>query len=549
MIKENIYLTGFSGTGKTTVGRGVAARLGWSYTDIDDEIVALSGRAIHDIFREDGEAKFRNIEHDALISVTKATSQVVATGGGLVIDERNRDLMDATGLIVCLEARADTIHQRISTSAQETDVVRPMLQGATPLQKIIDLKASRQSVYAHADWTIHTDNLNLSEVVDEVVHAWTHLTKSPDNTTDEPDLAATVRTSSVSYPVFANWGGLIHFGERVRNTLGRQPRSGYIITDTNVYPHARTAQNSLEASGIPTHVFFIESGESHKTLETARHIYQWLASQKAERDHLVIAVGGGVVGDLAGFVAGTYLRGMPLVQVPTTLVSMMDAGIGGKTGVDLPEGKNLVGVFKQPNFVLADVSTLSTLPERERNSGWAEAIKHGFILDEDLLTTFEMERSAISALDPEITADVIRRSMRIKAEVVSRDEKETLGERILLNYGHTIGHAIEAVTNYSELLHGEAVAIGIMGAAYISNEMNMISDQEVERHRSLLSSYKLSTSYPGMNVDAVREAMLMDKKVIDGKIRWVLLNGIGNAVAVSNVSTQIVDQALKRLAE
>ena len=548
-MKGNIYLTGFSGTGKTTVGREVAARLGWGYTDVDDEIVALSGRNIHDIFREDGEAKFRGIEHDALMSATKVTGHVVATGGGVVVDERNRDLMNATGVIVCLEARADTIFQRISTSTQEAGVVRPMLQGGNPLQQIIDLKATRQVAYAHADWTIQTDTLNHAEVVDEVIHAWTHLAKSPSDATDEPDLAATVRTSSTSYPVFTNWGGLTHFGERVKNTLGRQPRSAYIITDTNVYPHARTVQNSLEASGIPSHVFFIESGESHKTLETVQHIYQWLASQKAERDHTVIAVGGGVVGDVAGFVAGTYLRGLPLVQVPTTLVSMMDAGIGGKTGVDLPEGKNLVGLFKQPEFVLADVSTLSSLPERERNSGWAEAIKHGFILDEDLLTTFETEQQAISALNPEITADVIRRSMRIKAEVVSKDEKETLGVRILLNYGHTIGHAIEAVTNYRELLHGEAVAIGIMGAAYISNEMNMISDQDVERHRSLLSSYKLSTSYPGMDIDAVRQAMLMDKKVVGGKIRWVLLNSIGNAVVVPTVSSQIVDRALRRLAE
>ena len=548
-MKGNIYLTGFSGTGKTTVGREVAARLGWGYTDVDDEIVALSGRNIHDIFREDGEAKFRGIEHDALMSATKVTGHVVATGGGVVVDERNRDLMNATGVIVCLEARADTIFQRISTSTQEAGVVRPMLQGGNPLQQIIDLKATRQVAYAHADWTIQTDTLNHAEVVDEVIHAWTHLAKSPSDATDEPDLAATVRTSSTSYPVFTNWGGLTHFGERVKNTLGRQPRSAYIITDTNVYPHARTVQNSLEASGIPSHVFFIESGESHKTLGTVQHIYQWLASQKAERDHTVIAVGGGVVGDVAGFVAGTYLRGLPLVQVPTTLVSMMDAGIGGKTGVDLPEGKNLVGLFKQPEFVLADVSTLSSLPERERNSGWAEAIKHGFILDEDLLTTFETEQQAISALNPEITADVIRRSMRIKAEVVSKDEKETLGVRILLNYGHTIGHAIEAVTNYRELLHGEAVAIGIMGAAYISNEMNMISDQDVERHRSLLSSYKLSTSYPGMDIDAVRQAMLMDKKVVGGKIRWVLLNSIGNAVVVPTVSSQIVDRALRRLAE
>jgi 3-dehydroquinate synthase len=233
------------------------------------------------------------------------------------------------------------------------------------------------------------------------------------------------------------------------------------------------------------------AGEQHKTLETVEHVYAWLADRKAERGHIIVAVGGGVVGDLAGLVAATYLRGMPFAQVPTSLLAMMDAAIGGKVAVDLPQGKNLVGAFYQPKFVLSDVSTLQTLPQRELTSGWAEAIKHGLILQPDLLDSFERDRDDILALKPDVATDIIRRSVAVKANVVSQDERETLGVRILLNYGHTLGHAIEAASGYGNFLHGEAVSVGMMGAAYIGNAMGMMSDEEVDRQRAILESYGL----------------------------------------------------------
>ena len=304
----------------------------------------------------------------------------------------------------------------------------------------------------------------------------------------------------------------------------------------------------MERAGIPTHMFLIPPGEQSKTLDTARQIFKWLARRRAERGHLVLAVGGGVAGDLAGFVAATFLRGMPFAQVPTSLLAMMDAAIGGKVAVDLPQGKNLVGAFYQPLFVLADVEALTTLPQRELASGWAEAIKHGLILDPELLAIFEDERGQAQALDPEVATDLIRRSVAIKADVVSRDEKETLGVRVLLNYGHTIGHALEAATGYQSLLHGEAVSIGMMGAAYIGEGMGMMSDGEVERQRAVLAAYGLPAWYEGMDVDAVAGAMLSDKKVSSGSIRWVLLDGIGRAITRDDVPADLVEQTLTRLA-
>ena len=546
----NIYLTGFSGSGKTTVGKQVAAMTGWTYHDTDDEIVTATGRAIEDIFREDGEAAFRKLERSVLESVSQGERQVVSTGGGIVVDERNRRTMEATGIIVCLEARADTIYRRLSGPEETHDeqVVRPLLQDSDPLRRIISLKSERQALYALAHWTVHTDELSIPEAASEVVRARDIcLNRTNSAPTLDTDLAATVRTSSGDYPVWVGWGLSHSVGERVKSLI--DPGAAYVITDNFVHRHARTVQMSMEAAGIPSHIFVMESGERHKSLDTLSHIYRWLAERKAERRHLIVAVGGGVVGDVAGYAAATYLRGMPVVQAPTTLVAMMDAAVGGKTAVDLPQGKNLVGAFKQPEFVLADVEALSTLPERALVSGWAEAIKHALILDEPLLRVFEENVDSIRSLEPETASDALRRSVAIKADVVSRDERETLGIRALLNYGHTTAHALEAVTGYERYLHGEAVSIGMMAAADISENMGLLSDDDVVRQRSVLAAYGLPLKYRDADPSAIRDAMSMDKKTVGGRIRWVLLDGIGNALTRSDVPPEFIDQALREVSE
>ena len=546
----NIYLTGFSGSGKTTVGKQVVAMTGWTYRDTDDEIVAATGRAIEDIFREDGEAAFRRLERGVLESVSQGERQVVSTGGGIVLDEGTRRTMDATGIIVCLEARADTIYHRLSGPDETHDeqVVRPLLQDSDPLRRIINLKAERQPLYALAHWTVHTDDLSVIEAASEVVRARDICSNRASAVpAHDADLAATVRTSSGDYPVWVGWGLSHTIGERVKTLI--DPGAAYVITDNLVHRHARTVQMSMEAAGVPSHIFVMEAGERHKSLDTLSHIYRWLAERKAERGHLIVAVGGGVVGDVAGYAAATYLRGMPVVQAPTTLVAMMDASVGGKTAVDLPQGKNLVGAFKQPEFVLADVEALSTLPERALVSGWAEAIKHALILDEPLLRVFEENVDAIAALEPETASDALRRSVAIKADVVSRDERETLGIRALLNYGHTTAHALEAVTGYERYLHGEAVSIGMMAAANISNRMGMLSDDDVLRQRSVLEAYGLPLKYRDADPAAMRDAMSMDKKTVGGRVRWVLLDGIGNAVTRSDVPPEFIDKALREVSE
>ena len=546
---QNIFLTGFMGTGKTSVGREVARRLGRRFVDVDDEIVAAQGRSIEAIFESDGEDEFRRIERERLAEVCRADGQVVSTGGGVPEDDGNRRIMEENGLIVLLEARTDTLRRRLRLDAQGggPPAVRPMLKGSDPMKRIGDLKARRQFSYSQAHWTVHTDRLSINDVAAEVVRAYqaSDAVNTNGDPQDDPALATTVTTAAGDYPAWVGWGLLADLGERVTGKMS--PGAAYVITDEGAQRHARRAQFSLEAAGVPAHLFIVSAGERSKSLETAQHIYGWLAERRAERGHLVVAVGGGMVGDLAGFVAATYLRGLLFAQVPTTVLAMMDASIGGKTAVDLPQGKNLVGAFYQPAFVLADVELLRSLPERERVSGWAEAIKHGLILDEGLLKKLEAGASAILSLDTEVTTEAVRRSVAIKAEVVSRDEKETLGLRLLLNYGHTIGHAIEAATGYERFLHGEAVSIGMMGAAAIARSIGLLSEDEVERQRSVLRAFDLPLTSPGFDVAAVQEAMSMDKKRSDGVQRWVLLDGIGHAVSRTDVPGEVVAEALAGL--
>lgn len=550
---QNIFVTGFSGTGKTTVGQEVARQLGWRFVDTDDEIVATAGKTIEEIFSQEGEHAFRQLEREILARISDGRRQVVSTGGGIVVDEANRRVMESTGVVVLLEATPETILTRLeSQQSRESDgiAVRPMLHDDDPLGRIRSLKERRQVNYTLAQWTVHTDHLTPSQAGGEVVRGW-KLVSSRTSTNlqsgADKDLAAEVRTSAGDYPLWVGWDILDELGQRVKAVL--DPPAAYIISDSGVHSQAHRAHVAMEGAGIPTHRFSIAPGEQSKTLETAQHIYTWLAERKAERGHLVIAVGGGVVGDLAGFVAATYLRGMPFAQVPTSLLAMMDAAIGGKTAVDLPQGKNLVGAFYQPRFVLSDVSTLTTLPHRELTSGWAEAIKHGLILDEGLLTTFENQGEEIRSLEPEIATGVIRRSASIKADVVSQDERETLGIRVLLNYGHTIGHAIEAATGYGKYLHGEAVGIGMMGAAYIGESLGMMSVEEVDRQRSVLEAYGLPLRARDLDVETVSDAMMSDKKVASGSIRWVLLDGIGNAVTRNDVPQKLVQDTLHRLSK
>ena len=541
---SNLILTGFSGAGKSVVGRAAAALLGWSFVDVDAEVVRRTGKPVSAVFAEEGEAAFRRLEAEALSEACSRGPAVIATGGGAIADAANRELMLRSGVVVCLEARTDTILERLAADGTE---VRPLLQASSPRDRIEALKAQRQPAYALAHWTVHTDGLSVEEAAREVVRAWDLLRPSAaDGDHSDDTLAAVVHSSAGACPIYVGRGILDELGQRCRRA--GLSTTAYLVSDDTVFRrYGRRAQAALEAADIPTHTLTLPAGETSKTLEMAGVCYGWLAERRAGRRHFIVALGGGVIGDLAGFVAATFNRGMPFVQVPTSLAAMVDASIGGKTAVDLPQGKNLVGAFHQPRLTLAEMDTLTTLSPREMAAGWAEAIKHGLILDADLLQTFEEHAEAVQALETPLATNIVRRSTAIKANVVSQDERETLGLRALLNYGHTLGHALEAATGYGKLLHGEAVAVGMTAAVRISRDMGLIGQDVVDRQDRLLERFGLPTRCPGVDRETVRRAMGVDKKAVDGTLRWILLEDVGRATVRADVPSEVVEAALQEV--
>ncbi len=560
---SRIVLTGFSGTGKSVVAPILADQLGWEVIDTDPLIEERAGKRILEIFRDEGERRFREMEAEALREACSRRDVIIATGGGAVLSAENRRRMADGGFVVCLEARPETILARLQERAQEEPLDRPLLAAADPSSRIKALKAARQYLYALCDWAVHTDAMTPEEVAAQVLEAWRALAgtalsdagrlaammapdvEAPATTlhTIPAGAACMVQTLSHEYPVFVGWGVLGDLGARLRE--GGLGRHAYLVSDEQVFHHlGDEAGAALRQAEIAFDSYTVPPGEASKTLATASGIYDWLIERKAERGHVIIALGGGVVTDLGGFVAATFARGLPLVHVPTSLLAMVDAAIGGKVGVNHPQAKNMIGAFYQPRFVLADAAALRTLPARELCSGWAEVIKHAMIAGEALLAILEEKTDAVVKLDAEAATRAIRESIAIKARVVSEDEFETKGPRTMLNYGHTVAHAIESATGYGRYLHGEAVAIGMTAAAAISERMGLLSHEVAERQRRLLERFGLPARVEGIDRQRVMAAMALDKKVQGKAMHWVLLEGIGRPAIRDDVPPDVVQAGL-----
>lgn len=317
-----------------------------------------------------------------------------------------------------------------------------------------------------------------------------------------------------------------------------------IVTNTTVAPlYLDAIASPLKAAGIDVIPIILPDGEAYKNSETLNLIYDALLQNRCERNTTLIALGGGVIGDLTGYAAATYLRGVPFIQVPTTLLSQVDSSVGGKTGINHPLGKNMIGAFYQPQVVLADIATLVTLPKKELAAGMAEVIKYGLIRDRDFFDWIENNIEKLNSLDAAAMSYAIYRSCQNKAEVVAADERE-VGERALLNLGHTFGHAIENAMGYGVWLHGEAVAAGTMLAADLSGRLGWLKADEIERIRKLFVAAKLPVDAPELGVERYLDLMGMDKKVVDGKIRLVLQQGIGKSVLTSDYDSTALKQTL-----
>jgi 3-dehydroquinate synthase len=350
----------------------------------------------------------------------------------------------------------------------------------------------------------------------------------------------TVQLGARTYPILIGSGLL---GSRELLATHIPQRDVLLVTNTVVGPlYVQAVRQALHGRRIVETV--VPDGEQYKTLESAARLFDVLVANRFGRDALVLALGGGVVGDLAGFVAACYQRGVALLQVPTTLLAQVDSSVGGKTAVDHPGGKNLIGAFHQPQAVIADTAVLETLPERELAAGLAEVIKYGLIRDAAFFDWIEQHIDELRARKPEPLAHAIRRSCEIKAEIVSLDEREH-GERALLNLGHTFGHAIEAATNYRDWLHGEAVGTGLLIAADMSQRLGQLPSTAVARLRALLTRAGLPVRAPALGAQRVLDYMRIDKKVQAGRVRLVLLEGIGHAQLRADYPDSLLQQTLR----
>jgi len=511
-----LFIYGPPGSGKTTTGRLVAENLDLPFVDLDAEIEKTAGASIPAIFETEGEPAFRSRELESLqralarLETDSPRGGVVALGGGALTVPETRERVEASGQVVLLTAPLETLLTRLQGAVsglpgEPGAAERPLLAGDMTA-RLSGLLARRAMHYASFPVVIETGDLEPAEIAWQAgVRLGLHR----------------VKKMGQPYDVRVQEGGLGQLGSIMMSCGLRGPVN--LVCDENVARfYAQTAAGALESAGYHTNTLVIPAGEAHKTMDTVQELWAGFLAGGVERTSTVVALGGGVTGDLAGFAAATIFRGVSWVNVPTTILATVDSSLGGKTGADLPQGKNLVGAFHPPALVLADPETLASLPAAELLSGMAEVVKHGLIADPGL---FEL------ASRPPYTdlGRIVRRGMAVKVRVIEIDPYER-GLRAALNLGHTVGHAVEKVSNY-KLRHGEAIAIGMVAEARLAEHLGIAESGLAETIAEALSLMPLPTAIPtGMDRGAIARAMQMDKKKAAGVVRFALPVTVGEVV-------------------
>ncbi|MDQ5816159.1 MAG: 3-dehydroquinate synthase [Actinomycetota bacterium] len=523
-----IVLVGFMGAGKSTIGRLLAERLGLPFVDTDALIESQQGASISELFAREGERGFRRIESRAVTRVLEGPEAVVALGGGAVTDPATCSALE-WAKVVFLDVSFGVALSRL----RREGVDRPMLTLHDPKALYDD----RAGVYGRiADITLAADGRRPDDIAGDIASA---LGSSP-----RPDGIDRVPVHTVPpYEVLVGCG----ITSRITELCPAFPDAEAVVVahQPPLRAVAESIAHAFGARGLRSHVIELADGESAKSLDGAEVLFERLADAKVHRHDVLFAVGGGAATDVVGFVASTYNRGMSVVHVPTSLLAQVDAAVGGKTAVNLDHGKNLVGTFHQPAGVLCDVELLRSLPDAEFASGLAEVVKYGLIAQPSLLDFIAGEAERLRDRDGGVLGSLVARSVAIKAGIVGRDEKEA-GERAVLNYGHTFAHAIEHAAGYGAIRHGEAVALGMMAAAYTAEELGRLGPSEVETHRKTLDSAGLPTA-ARFDLAALEDAWTHDKKYHQGA-RFVLLAGIGRPEAGVHVPRAALAVAIERMA-
>ncbi len=526
MNQRLVFLYGPPGSGKTAAGRALAQALRWDFHDLDSLIVNSSGMSIADIFESEGETGFRQRERTELTRLLAEAKGVCALGGGALLNPDSRTAVEQAGVVLILDAPAETLHERLRMDPHPRPLLTP-----DPKTGLANLLAARNEHYSSFPNHVLTQGLSPEQVAREAQVVLGAFQIDPPSMLD------------ASTAVRIQMGGLETIGSHLREHGLAGPV--ILVSDTHVGPlYARQVLSSLERSGYTTRSILIPAGERTKNLQTVAGLWKGFLSAGMERGSTVLALGGGVVGDLAGFAASTYKRGAAWVVLPTSLLAMVDASLGGKTGIDLPEGKNLVGAFHPPRLVLADPKTLATLPDVELRSGLVEALKHGIIADQPLFDMCtELDIASISAGNLDRLERIIHRAVAVKVQVIQVDPYEK-GWRAVLNLGHTIGHALELASGY-RLRHGEAVAIGLVIEARLAEAVGVAEPGLADGFGSALARLGLPIRIPpALDLARIREAIAQDKKMTNGRVRFPLPVKIGQAMIGIEIEDWRLDEVL-----
>ena len=534
---RSVVLVGLMGAGKTSVGRRLAARLGLAFRDADAEIERAAGCTIAELFARYGEASFRAGERRVIRRLLSGEPLVLATGGGAFMDADTRAAIRQEAVSVWLRCELSVLLRRVAGRSG-----RPLLLNADPAAVLARLMAERHPVYAEADVVVACG--------EEALEATTARVQAALAGWQAPRRLA-VSLASASYEVVVGEGVLARAGAHLAPVLGC--RRCVVVTDATVAGlHLPALLAGLAETGVAARTVVVAPGEASKSLAVYGQVVEEMLAAGVDRHTAVLGFGGGVVGDLAGFAAATTLRGLPFVQVPTTLLAQVDSSVGGKTGVNAGGGKNLVGAFHQPRLVLADTGVLRTLPGREIRAGLAEVVKAGLIGDAGLFGWCERHGSGLAAGDASLLGEAVLRACAFKAAVVGEDEREEResGGRALLNLGHKFAHALEAEVGYGgALLHGEAVGIGLGLAFRLSARLGVCAAGDARRVEAQLAAVGLEGDLSRLNRRFSAQALLghmrRDKKNRDGRIRFVLARGIGQAFTSDGVDEAVVADFLQ----
>ena len=523
-----IFLAGFMASGKSTIGQLVADALGRPFLDLDAEIEKRENKSISALFSENGEAYFRDREAHIAAELAQREGLVLALGGGTLVRASTRELLQQRGLIVTLRTQLDAIVERT-----QNNHARPLLTKAPDRSEVERLFNARKSLYRALPIQISSTNRSPEACAERIVRIVSSAQElGPFNYID-------LDLPGDSYPIWFTHHGFRHI-PMLLETTGLDAQRILVVTDDNVGPlYADQLRNAFRAdTKIAVHT--LPHGEAHKTLESVHSIYEALLAHHANRHTLVIALGGGVIGDMAGFAASTFMRGLPFVQIPTTVLSMVDSSVGGKNGVDLPQGKNLVGTFTQPRAVFIDTGCLETLPEAERRAGMAEVLKHGMIDGADLF-------HAVQSHGTSPPMDIIRQALLVKVDVVERDPFEQ-NERAYLNLGHTFGHALELVSDF-QLSHGEAVGLGLLASAHLAVTLFPDGPNLIQTIHDALSKLGLPTRCPAFPMTALIDALGKDKKRIEGQHRFIVPRQLGHIQIALLDDTSAIESAFAHITE